>query len=225
MIPLDDFVHEWDGKGIDFDHAYGFQCVDLVQQYNKECLGFPPFTGNAIDIWTTYPKDSYDQIPNTPQNFPSKGDIVIWGSAIGIFGHIDVCAADGATTGNFTGFDQNWPLGSVCHIQAHTYFGVLGWLHPKDPVVPPETPTPTNGGDTMNDDQKNALAVLQPLVDNNQFGNLEGAAVGALTDLISERAKSASIQGLLDTCNASVPLSSATIGQLVQQIFVKLSGK
>ncbi len=80
----------------------------------------------------------------------------------------------------------------------------------------------------MNDDQKNALAVLQPLVDNNQFGNLEGAAragVGALTDLISERAKSASIQGLLDTCNASVPLSSATIGQLVQQIFVKLSGK
>ncbi len=171
MVSLTTFVAEWTNKGIDFDGMYGFQCVDLVQQYNKECLGNPTFSGNAIDIWTTYPKGSYDQIVNTPTNAPQKGDIVIWGSLIGQYGHIDVCISDNNSNNSFTGFDQNWPLGSVCHSQAHTYFAVLGWLRPKT------IPAPTTGGvSTITPDETNAIQVLTEAQKTYSQGNLEGTA-------------------------------------------------
>lgn len=172
-MTLDEFIAKWDGKGIDFDGAYGFQCVDLAQQYNKDCLGNPPFSGNAVDIWTTYPKDYYEQIVNTPNNKPQKGDIVIWGRGLGQYGHIDVCARDDASTIAFTGYDQNWPLGSVCHVQSHTYFAVLGWLRPKVAVPTPQSP---QEGEIMTSDQTNALAVLTTTKQQNGYGNLEATA-------------------------------------------------
>lgn len=41
---------------VDYDGAWGDQCVDLVQQYNKVIVGGPFLTGQAAkDIWETYP--------------------------------------------------------------------------------------------------------------------------------------------------------------------------
>lgn len=137
---VDEFFQKYNGKGIDFDGFYGFQCMDLYQQYNKEVVGGPHIPANASDVWNTHPHDLYDMVQNNPDNFPEKGDVVIWNNSVGAgFGHIAVCST--ADTNSFVSFDQNWPVGSVCHFQNHVYTNVIGWLHPKTPPTPePQNP-------------------------------------------------------------------------------------
>lgn len=135
---LEPFLTKYEGKGIDEDGSYGFQCVDLVMQYSKEVLGIPRWgSGNAIGRWENYPKDQFDRINNSPSATPQEGDIIIWGKTVGEFGHIAVFIAGNETS--FTSFDQNYPLGSLCHRQPHSYRGVLGWLRFKHVDTPPPT--------------------------------------------------------------------------------------
>lgn len=137
MISPDTFFGKYDGKGIDFDNYYGFQCMDLYRQFVKEVLEFPqsPPVAGAKDVWTTYLQDKFDKIDNGPNNCPIKGDIVIWSTGVGQYGHIAICK-DGTPT-EFTSFDENWPVGSLCHFQKHNYTNVLGWLRIKPPVESP----------------------------------------------------------------------------------------
>lgn len=129
------FVDKYNNKGIDFDGFYGFQCMDLAHQYASECVGhdFAPAPA-AKDVWNET-IDGYDKIANSPDGVPQQGDIIIWGTAIGAYGHIAVF--DHGDSNAFTSFDQNWPLNSVCHMQSHNYTGVLGWFHPKSSVAQP----------------------------------------------------------------------------------------
>ena len=106
------------------------QCVDVFRVYNKKVVGGNDMGGNAVDYWTNYPTDFYDKIPNTPTGVPQLGDVMVWGTNYGTYGHIAVCT-DIADTKGFTSFDQNDPLKSKCHYQPHTYTGLLGWLRPK----------------------------------------------------------------------------------------------
>ena len=126
---FEDFKNKYNGKGIDYDGYYGFQCMDLAHQYATEVVGhdFAPAPA-AKDVWNQN-IDGYDKIANSPTGVPQKGDIVIWGTAIGAYGHIAIF--DNGDANSFTSFDQNWPLGSLCHLQQHNYTGVLGWFHPK----------------------------------------------------------------------------------------------
>jgi hypothetical protein len=148
-MTINEFFDKYQGKGIDFDGSYGFQCMDLYRQYCKEVLEVPqsPPVEGAKDVWTTYLKDHFTQIKNTPTGVPVLGDIIIWDTSVGKYGHIAVFR-DGDENG-FASFDQNWPLSvdskgngtGVCHFQAHNYTGVLGWLRPKEiPTVVPADP-------------------------------------------------------------------------------------
>lgn len=112
------------------DTASRDQCADLFRVYNLRVIGASNVTGNAVDYWTNYPTDFYDKIPNSPTAVPRLGDVIIWGTSYGTYGHIAVCT-DIANTTDFTSFDQNDPLKSPCHYQPHKYTGVLGWLRPK----------------------------------------------------------------------------------------------
>ena len=141
------FFDKWNGKGIDYDGWYGFQCMDLYHQYDKECIGSKNYPAPAAkDVWNKYDSNFYTRIPNTPTNIPQEGDVIIWGTAIGPYGHIAVFYAGDVI--NFTSFDQNFPINSKCHFQVHSYKGVLGWLRPKQlpkdviiPITGPETTT------------------------------------------------------------------------------------
>ena len=146
-MSFDQFIAKWDGKLLDYDNAYGGQCVDVYRQYIKEVLGYPqskPVVG-AAQIWDTYLKDYFIRITNTPNGVPKKGDIVIWSKyAGGGYGHVGIFI-DGDVY-KFNSFDENWPSGSRCHKQPHNYTNVLGWLTPKkkeDNIVTtgPETTT------------------------------------------------------------------------------------
>lgn len=136
-MTLEEFFNKYNGKGIDFDGAYGFQCMDVYRQYTKEVVEGKQSPGveGAKDVWDTYLTEVYTRTKNTPDNAPKPGDVVIWGTQLGPYGHIAVCSS--ADANNLTCFGQNFPLGSVCHFQKHTYFGVLGWLHPKGLPTPP----------------------------------------------------------------------------------------
>lgn len=129
-MTLDEFIRKYEGKGIDFDGHYGAQCVDLYRQYVKEVLEFPqsPPVPGAKDIWDSYLPEYFQRIGNTPYGVPEKGDIVIFGTGIGKWGHVSIFL-EGNTT-RFTSLDQNYPAGSLVHKQGHTYNAVIGWLRP-----------------------------------------------------------------------------------------------
>lgn len=146
-MTVQQFFNKWNGKGIDYDGWYGFQCMDLYHQYDKECIGSKNYPAPAAkDVWNKYDSSFYKRISNTPTNIPQEGDVIIWGTLIGPYGHIAVFYAGDVI--NFTSFDQNFPINSKCHFQVHSYKGVLGWLRPnqlpKDVIIPvtgPETTT------------------------------------------------------------------------------------
>lgn len=116
---------------VDYDGAWGDQCVDLVQQYNKVVVGGPFLTGQAAkDIWNTYPKEFYDRIENKPDNCPEPGCIMIWGDKYGPSGHIALVLEANLNTSRC--FSQNDPTGARSTVREYKdYYGVLGWLRPK----------------------------------------------------------------------------------------------
>ena len=144
MLTPDQFFGKYDQKGVDFDNYYGFQCMDLYRQFVKECFGFPqsPSVSGAVKVWDTYLPEYFNRILNTIDAIPQKGDIIIWSTGVGPYGHIAICK-DGTQT-EFTSFDQNWPVGSLCHFQKHNYNNVLGWLRVKQiEDTSPEPPVST----------------------------------------------------------------------------------
>ncbi len=104
------------------------QCTDLVNAYIKYVLGLPIIEHTNAKDFPLKAGDKYDYIVNTPNGVPQEGDLVIWG---GTYGHIAVFIEGDAK--RFTSFDENFPVGSPCHVQEHTYLSpkVLGWLHPR----------------------------------------------------------------------------------------------
>lgn len=131
-----EFFDKYNNKGIDFDGYYGFQCMDLAHQFAVEVNSQDfPAAPAAKDVWGKTIA-GYDKIANTPDGVPQKGDIIIWGTGVGAYGHIAVF--DHGNQNAFTSFDQNWPLNSLCHYQNHNYNGVLGWLRVK--VAPSQSP-------------------------------------------------------------------------------------
>lgn len=139
------FFLQWDNKPADFDKAYGNQCVDVIQFYNRDVVGGAFLSGEtALDIWDneTYDKGLYTKILNStdPENKPQTGDIIFFS-----FNHcaVNVTADD---QNSIVSFDQNYPsqghydahgnfIGTgVCHFQTHNYgdpITVLGWLRPN----------------------------------------------------------------------------------------------
>ncbi len=152
-MTLTDFIKKYEGKYADFDGWYGAQCVDLVQFYNKEVVGGSFLSGaNAYDIWTTYPKDKYTAIENTPDGVPQAGDIVIWGKAYGIYGHIAIFIE--GDVNKLTCFSQNDPTGSPSVRKLYSsYRGIIGWLRPKLAVTQP----------TMTEQQKKDIESMENL--------------------------------------------------------------
>jgi surface antigen len=130
-MTLDEFFAKYDGQFVDYDAVSGPQCVDVIKQYKDEVLGLPaPALGNAKDYWNNESSD-FERIQNSSTAVPQKGDIVIWGTGIGPYGHIAIATGTGDTS-SFESFDQNFPLNSPCRFVKHNYNSVIGWLRPPN---------------------------------------------------------------------------------------------
>ena len=144
-MTYDEFEKKYLGKAVDFDGSAGVQCVDLVDQYLKDCFGI---TG----VWVQKAKDFYNnfssfpalvkaftKVPNTRELVIAKGDIIIWGG--GTWGHCGIGSGEG-TIDWFRSLEEN-TLGrhEPTQLVKHTFAGrtgvdcdnpVLGVLRPKD---------------------------------------------------------------------------------------------
>ena len=148
-----------------------YQCFDLAYLWIF-CLGIPKASISHLYAYQIYTQPTaltrqyFDLIPNTPTGVPQAGDLVVWNTGFGgIAGHVAVCSSD-ADVNRFKSLDQNFPVGSNCHLQEHNYTGVVGWLRPK--LQAPTTP--------IND---------QTIIDLGSYGKLEVQAIkGKLGDLV-----------------------------------------
>ena len=135
-MKFNEFINKYNNKYVDYDGAYGGQCVDLFRMYCKEVLeiGQARAVNGAKNFWTNYSNDpnlynNFIKIKNTLSFVPQKGDIAIWHN--GTYGHIAICTGNGDTK-SFEIFEQNRPLKSKCHLGRDHYRNFYGVLRPKD---------------------------------------------------------------------------------------------
>jgi hypothetical protein len=130
-MTLLDFVAKYNGQYVTAPGGDGNQCVDLANLYLIEVRKQPKIWADAV-AWQRATIKGMVWVPNGPSNAPPAGSLVVWGhnanAGTGAAGHIAVSLlADGM---RLLSFDQNYPEGSPCHVQPHTYDGVLGWHRP-----------------------------------------------------------------------------------------------
>ena len=141
-MTLDEFVKKYK-NGVDYDGAYGKQCVDYVNEYAKDVLGIknafvgPYYAYQCYTEYNNYPniKNNFNRIANGKTNHPNKGDVIVWAKERNDYaGHIAVVL--GATEHTIKVAEQNYDgNGSVREYTYPNYNNVLGWLVPKNKKV------------------------------------------------------------------------------------------
>ena len=137
-MALEEFVKKYNGKKVDYDKAYGAQCVDLFRQYAKEALGIKEHTGScatsggAKDLFL-----DYDKMPVEKKYFTRSkaknwipGDVLIWDQRpTNKYGHVAIFLAK---LGNsFLVFEQNGITQAGAEIQVRTRDNLLGYLRKR----------------------------------------------------------------------------------------------
>lgn len=232
------FKDKFLGRGIDFDKAYKNQCVDVYRQYCQE-FGFPqsPPVRGAVNIWDTYLTKHFERITNTPKGIPDQGDVIIWGTTVGSFGH---CAIfDHGDVNNFVSLDQNWPFDNgegVLHEQKHNYKGVLGWLRPKLSPEEPKKPVieiPVAKIENYSEKNHKSLTGITPMIRElhdfipkwqKEMESANKKAVKLAKDILTIDEERKNFQRLYKE-KLDNDISKATMGQLLSAIFVRLNPK
>ena len=139
MLSLARFISKYKGRKIEFDGAYYYQCVDLIKYWVSN-LGLPMTYGNGNQYARNADGKNYIWIKNTPSGVPRAGDIIVFNTKVGKYGHVSIFIH--GDVNHFESFDQNWPVGNACAEIVHDYTGVAGWL--RMPVLDKKpTPKPT----------------------------------------------------------------------------------
>lgn len=147
MSDITNFKTKWLGQRIDFDHTYGYQCVDLVRQYFYENYGLGDAAGGvggAINYWNNTPRGVLSKFDRVDGSAARNGDVVIlYGLPGNPYGHI------GIGTGNINDtkveiLEQNGSTGNGSGVGPDAIrtrwvdrTRVAGLLRPKE-----ETPAP-----------------------------------------------------------------------------------
>lgn len=145
-ISVEEFRNAVIGKGIDVDGAYGVQCVDLFNYFNKIVndgvyINCSP-SGYAKSIYENrYNNDALNYYEDIGNGSMQPGDWAIWGNCdIAPYSHIAMFIRDnGNGTGVFLGQNQNDDR-NACEINL-PYRGKIGALRPKIYVIQQNIPT------------------------------------------------------------------------------------
>ena len=138
---LNQFISNLNGNFVEVSYRPAeYQCFDLFYLW-AFCLDIPKAAvqhGSAYEIWTLasdLTRQYFDLIENKTETIPQEGDVVVWGKKHGRYGHVAIVIE--ATQATMKVFEQNDPLGTNAHIQDRkSYTGVLGFLRPKEVVIP-----------------------------------------------------------------------------------------
>lgn len=137
-MALEEFVKKYKGKKVDYDNAYGAQCVDLFRQYAKEALNIPEHTGacstsgGAKDLYL-----DYDKMPIEKKYFSRSkaknwqpGDVLVWDrTEKNQYGHVAIFLAKLGSS--LLVFEQNGITQAGAEIQVRSPDKLLGYLRRK----------------------------------------------------------------------------------------------
>lgn len=137
-MTIDIYFQSIIGKKLDYDGVYANQCVDLIKDYADKVLGLiPQAVGDAHEYYTNYYKykylsDNFDRIPNTPDFIPRKGDIAVYNTGYGKYGHVCICSGVG-NINYFYAYEQNGRgrLDPVTYSKM-SYLHLSGVLRPRN---------------------------------------------------------------------------------------------
>lgn len=98
-MTIDEFLNKTVKTGVDYDGAYGAQCVDLFRQYAKDVLNIPKHTGSvdpdgAKALWLNYENlpvemDYFEK--KRANSTPVQGDVAVWDGTPGNkYGHVAI---------------------------------------------------------------------------------------------------------------------------------------
>ncbi len=137
---LNQFISNLNGQFVEVSYRPApYQCFDLVYAW-VFALDIPKTTiqhGAASEIWTLandLTRQYFDLIENKLETIPKTGDIAVWSKRYGKYGHTAIVIE--ATQTRMKVFEQNDPLGTNAHIQDRKYTNVLGFLRPKEIIIP-----------------------------------------------------------------------------------------
>lgn len=160
-----DYVKSLEGKGWDYDNAYGWQCFDTANYHANFAMGMSLAGEGAKDIpyWNNF-EGKADLYNNTMDFLAQPGDIVVWTTPTWGGGYGHVASVIGATLNTITVIEQNYLGGGrsmteVATKRSHSYDNSMVFIRPKyakdasakptkptkaKPVKKPVPPTPAN---------------------------------------------------------------------------------
>ena len=133
-MELKKFVQKYNGKSIDFDKAYGAQCVDVFRQYCAEVLNIEHTGGvnGAKDLFLDYfkmPKEQkYFMLVKDKDGVKYKeGDVLVWNATkTNQYGHVAILLSE--MSGDLLVFEQNGFTQDGAKIVLRTKENLLGAL-------------------------------------------------------------------------------------------------
>lgn len=114
------------------DKSNIYQCMDLAYLW-LFVLGFPKATIQHLYAYEVFTKASeltrkyFEVIPNTPDFIPEEGDLGVFGTEVGVAGHICIIRK-GSTLTKIESLDQNWNGVQKAVNVTHNYGGKNGFL-------------------------------------------------------------------------------------------------
>lgn len=176
-VPTRQEARQWllskENQSLDYDSAYGAQCVDLIKFYYVEFFGLSQPFGNGKDYATNEIPTNWTRVQYTPGFVPQTGDIAVW-TENSTNGHVAVVLD--ADENGFNALNQNIN-GSPC-IQCRTNYsttkGFWGFIRPQ-----------------FNDNNQNiTLDTQNPIISNEQIINQDNTGYTiqcTVTDNVSVR--------------------------------------
>ena len=131
-LRFDEFINKYINTKVDFDNAFGAQCVDLFRQYCKDVLNIP-HTGaveGAKDIFLNYDKLPLEQkyFKKYSTNNPKPADVIIWNETkTNKYGHIAIVVSS-LSNNKVLVFEQNGFKQDGAKLSIRTTENMLGIL-------------------------------------------------------------------------------------------------
>lgn len=132
------------GQHLDYDHAYGQQCVDFFNFYYQWLTGDSPYgdgygVNGAKDLWYVN-NPRLTKIGDSSSLVPRAGDILVYGPAWGAgFGHVEVCLSSDSNGSHLVGENEhNNPSEGVVGVYRTwaQMSGLLGVMRPQFDTPP-----------------------------------------------------------------------------------------
>lgn len=168
-IPTRAEARQWimskENQSLDYDGAYGAQCVDLIKYYYVEFFGLSQPFGNGKDYATNTIPTNWSRIEYTPGFVPETGDIAVW-TTNSTYGHVAI-VLDGDKDG-FNALNQNIN-GSPC-IQYRTNYNVTkgfwGFIRPQFKDTAVDNTKPIISEETIVDSDSTGYTIQCKVTDN-----------------------------------------------------------